>query len=213
MARMSNRTARIVKWSALPAALLVSGLVVSQASYSAFTAETTNKGNNWTSGAIELSDNDNEAALFSVSDIKPGDWGSKCIVVTADSSVADTTVAMTATTVGTPTELNKQILVQVTDVPVVGDVCPAATTALTPAGGDADLTLFTAATPGAALSADWTDVPKEGQKGYQINWLYLSGANNNDSAGQTAAVDFTWTATSGAGVQVTSPTSPAPVNP
>jgi hypothetical protein len=45
-ARPSLRTDRWLKWLVVPAALIVSGLVVAQASYSAYSATTTNPTSN-----------------------------------------------------------------------------------------------------------------------------------------------------------------------
>ena len=87
--RPSVHAAVIAKWAAIPAALVVSGLVVSQASYSAFSATTNNAGNSWASGTLALS-NDAGTALFSATNIKPGDGGSKCITVSTTATVAST---------------------------------------------------------------------------------------------------------------------------
>lgn len=83
MSRVSPRAARLAAWIAVPAALVASGVVVSTASYSAFSATTSNPTNNWTSGNVVLADDDNDTALFSATGLKPGSTGSKCIAVTS----------------------------------------------------------------------------------------------------------------------------------
>lgn len=88
--RPSRRTATIVSLIAIPAAVAVSGLVVSQASYSAYSATTVNPTSNWASGTVALTDDDANTAAFTVSNIKPGATGSRCIVVSSSGSLAST---------------------------------------------------------------------------------------------------------------------------
>jgi hypothetical protein len=59
---LSPRSRRLVRWAALPVAVLASGVIVSTASYSAFTSSTDNTGNAWSAGAISLTDDDSGAA-------------------------------------------------------------------------------------------------------------------------------------------------------
>jgi hypothetical protein len=70
--------------------------VVYQASNAAFTASTSNPTNNWSAGTVAISDNDSDSALFSASGIKPGDTGTRCIVVTYSGSL-NATVKLYAT--------------------------------------------------------------------------------------------------------------------
>ncbi len=72
MSRVSPRAARLAAWIAVPAALVASGVVVSTASYSAFSATTTNPTSNWTAGTVALSDDDANTALFTAANLKPG---------------------------------------------------------------------------------------------------------------------------------------------
>lgn len=72
---------------AVPLGLLGSGALVWQASYAAFTAQTVNPANSWTTGSVALSDDDGGAAMFSQSAVKPGSSGQKCITVTYNGSI------------------------------------------------------------------------------------------------------------------------------
>jgi hypothetical protein len=74
----------------MPVALLASGLLVWQSSYSAFSATTVSPTNNWTAGTVVLADDDSNTALFSPSALKPGDTATKCIVVTSSGTLAST---------------------------------------------------------------------------------------------------------------------------
>ncbi len=81
---------RLVAAAAAPVALLASGGIVWAASYSAFSATTANPTSNWTSGTVALSDDDNDTALFTASNLKPGATGTKCVNVTSTGSLAST---------------------------------------------------------------------------------------------------------------------------
>ncbi len=86
----ANRLRSFAKWSAVPVALVVSAAMVWNASYSAFTATTTNPTNNWSTGTVTLADDDSNTAMFTATLLKPGSTGSKCIVVTSTGSLAAT---------------------------------------------------------------------------------------------------------------------------
>lgn len=86
----SKTTVRAAKWAAIPVAMLASSALVWQASYSAFTATTSNPTSNWAAGTVELDHSDKSSALFTTGNLKPGDTGTKCIVVSSTGSLAST---------------------------------------------------------------------------------------------------------------------------
>jgi len=90
--RPSRRFAKIATLLAVPAAVAVSGLVVSQASYSAYSATTVNPTSNWATGTVALSDDDGgptaNTAAFNATKLKPGSTGNRCIVVTSTGTLA-----------------------------------------------------------------------------------------------------------------------------
>ncbi|MEK6311850.1 MULTISPECIES: hypothetical protein [Curtobacterium] len=90
MSRVTPRAARLAAWIAVPAALVASGVVVSTASYSAFSATTVNPTSNWTAGTVALTDDDNNTALFTATGLKPGSTGTNCIAVTSTGSLPST---------------------------------------------------------------------------------------------------------------------------
>jgi hypothetical protein len=85
--RPSRRTATVVSLVAIPAALAVSGLVVAQSSYSAYSATTVSPTSNWATGTVALTDDDANAAAFSVKNARPGTSGSRCLVVTSNGTL------------------------------------------------------------------------------------------------------------------------------
>ncbi|PZF53892.1 hypothetical protein DEJ23_14070 [Curtobacterium sp. MCSS17_008] len=108
MSRVTPRAARLAAWIAIPAALVASGVVVSTASYSAFSATTVNPTSNWTAGSVALTDDDNNTALFNATGLKPGSTGSNCITVTSTGSLAST-VKLYATNAATTNALASNI--------------------------------------------------------------------------------------------------------
>lgn len=76
------------KWGVVPVAILVSGALVWQSSYAAFSSTTDNPTSNWTTGTVALSDDDSGSALFTATGLKPGSTGAKCILVTSTGTLA-----------------------------------------------------------------------------------------------------------------------------
>jgi hypothetical protein len=96
----SARAARFARWTALPLGMLVSSLLVWQASNAAFSDTTDNPANQWASGDVVLADDDTTNVLFNASNLKPGDNEAKCITVTYSGSL-DASVKLYASTTGT----------------------------------------------------------------------------------------------------------------
>lgn len=91
--RLPLHTKKALKYLAVPVALLISAVMVMVASQAAFTAQTTNPGNGWSSGKIQLTDSQNGVAMFDEKDLFPGAKGAKDIEVTYEGS-ADAMVKM-----------------------------------------------------------------------------------------------------------------------
>jgi len=66
----SNRLRYALLLAAIPVGLLASGLVVFKASYSAFSATTTNGANSWSAGTVTISSNPG-TAMFTTTGLKP----------------------------------------------------------------------------------------------------------------------------------------------
>src|SRR5437764_9711898 len=83
----SKRMRLALLLAAIPIGLLGSGLFVWQASYSAFTATTTNGANSWSAGTVTISSSPG-TAMFTASGLKPGNNGTACVKVTYTGSLA-----------------------------------------------------------------------------------------------------------------------------
>lgn len=92
--RMGKGT--VIAIGAIPVGLLLSGVLVWQSSYAAFTAVADGGANSWSAGTVALSGDDNSNssgmttanALFSPTNLKPGGTGTKCVQVTYGGSLA-----------------------------------------------------------------------------------------------------------------------------
>ena len=76
------------------------GLIASGATWSAFNAQTSNSNNQFNTGTVTITDNDAEAAMFSVTNMRPGTPVSRCIKVTYTGSMP-TGVKLYGTSTGT----------------------------------------------------------------------------------------------------------------
>ncbi|SDQ11722.1 hypothetical protein [Quadrisphaera sp. DSM 44207] len=99
----SPRTGRAtVAAVAVPLGLVVSGLLVWESSYAAFFDQTENPGNAWTTGEVVLTDDDADAAAFTVADMVPGKRGAGCVTVTYGGTVASQGVRVFGEVTGDP---------------------------------------------------------------------------------------------------------------
>jgi hypothetical protein len=194
MAQISARTAKWAKWAVVPAALLVSGFAVSQASYSAFTSTTANPANNWSAGTVKL-DNDAATALFTATNLKPGSTGFKCITVTSSGSLASA-VKLYATAPATSNALSSSIDLTITQGNGAGADCasftPLATGSSVYSGTLAALS--TANTNFANGLPTWAPTGAASEaRTFKITYT-LNAAAPDSTQGGTASVGFTWEA-------------------
>ena len=110
MSRKMSLSDRARKVLASLAVVGVLGAVAGLGAYSAFTSTTTNSGNSFASGTVALSDNDAGAAMYNVSNQKPGDTVTQCIKVTYTGSVDADVKLYTPSSIGS---LGQYIDVQV----------------------------------------------------------------------------------------------------
>ena len=111
--RPSRRAAKIATILAVPAAIAVSGLVVSQASYSAYSSTTVSPTSNWATGTVALTDDDANTAQMTAANLEPGFTGTQCIAVTSTGSLAST-VKLYATSPSSTKNLAEHIDVKLT---------------------------------------------------------------------------------------------------
>ena len=198
--RPSRRLATVVSLVAIPAALAVSGLVVAQSSYTAYSAPTVSPSSNWATGTVALSDDDANAAAFTATNLKPGATGSRCIVVSSTGSLP-ASVKLYGTGATTTKALADNINLTITQgsggsfgsctgyTPLTsgasvysGTLADFAGTSTSFATGQGSWTTAGVATGAAAET-----------RTYQLTYTVKADAPNSTQSG-TAAIGFTWEA-------------------
>lgn len=181
--------------AAILTGLLGSGAMVFQGTQSAFTAQTSNTGNNWTTGSIALADDDSSGAMFNLTTMIPGDTGTKCIQVQYTGNVA-TNIKMYVSAITDANGLGSYVDLVVTR----GD----GGTFSSCTGFVADATgTFQTSTLAAFQTASnaWTNgvgswTPSaNANKTYKIQWT-LNAATPNTMQGKTVSATFQWEARS-----------------
>ena len=192
-----TKTTKVLATVATPLALVALGASVYQASYAAFTGQTRNSGNEWATGSVKLTDDDNGTARFRVSNMLPGDTQTKCITVTADASVSSTVKGYAINPVASTAGLENRVKVTIEDG----------------AGGSfADCAGFVAS--GAALVDDvplsaiaqvntfeagfggWVVSPGVSSKTYRMTWRFdttgLTQQQVDQMQGARTGIDMQW---------------------
>ncbi|QWS32659.1 hypothetical protein [Curtobacterium aetherium] len=193
MSRVTPRAARLTAWIAIPVALVASGVVVSTASYSAFSAETVNPSSNWSAGTVSLSDDDNNTALFSATNLKPGMSGSKCIAVTSDGSLASS-VKLYATSPATTKDLASNVTLTIEQGTGGGfGTCAGFTAApATPAYSGTVAGFGSSATNYSTGVGAWTPTGTAAEtRVYKVSYAVPSTAPSSVMGG-TASLGLTW---------------------
>ena len=198
--RPSRKVATIVSLVAVPVALAASGLVVAQSSYSAYSATTVNPTSNWATGTVALTDDDNNTAAFTASNLKPGSTGSRCIVVSSTGSLP-ASVKLYGTGAATTKALASDINLTVTQG--TGGSFGSCTGYAPLTSGSSVYTGTLAGFGSTATSfsnglGSWTTagVPTGGTaetRTYQLTYT-VNPNTTNDTQGGTAALGFTWEA-------------------
>ncbi len=198
--RPSRKVATIVSLIAVPAALAASGLVVAQSSYSAYSATTVNPTSNWATGTVGLTDDDNNTAAFTASNLKPGSTGSRCIVVSSTGSLPSA-VKLYGTGAATTRALSSDINLTVTQG-TGGSF--GSCTGYAPLASGSSVYTGTLAGFGSSATNFSTGVGTWNTAGvasgaaaetrtYQITYSVRT-ETTNDTQGGTAAIGFTWEA-------------------
>lgn len=189
MYAVTPRVAQHLRWATMPAAFLASAGLVWQASYSAFTATTSNASNNWATASVALTDDDANSAMFNATGLQGGSTGSKCIEVTYGSAAA-ATVKMYSSATGT---LGSYLNITVEEG--TGGTFADCT------GFTAGATIFTGTLAGFATASNsfatgvgsFAPTASGQSKTYKITYTVQ---NDNAAQGTSASATFTWEAQS-----------------
>jgi hypothetical protein len=189
---------RTVGVAAIIAGLLASAGLVWHESYSAFSATTSNSGNSWTGGTVQLSDDDSGGALFNASGLAPGSTGSQCISVTSTGTLP-ALIKLYGTSYATTRSLAAALNLTVTQGTGAGYGSCTGFTPLT-----AGATVFSGTLAGFATAHStygsgilaggagaWKTTGATSSRTYRFTYT-MSPAAPTSTMGGTAAVGFTW---------------------
>lgn len=184
---MKTTRAKLIT-SAVILALL--GVVVSGTVHSAFSTTTSNAGNSYGAGTVALSDNDAGSALFSMSNLKPGDTLTKCIKVDYTGSLTSA-VKLYGTTGGTGLDQYLDLVVRrgsFPGAPPASNACTGFSSAATIHSGT--LTAFPDSYAAGLDEGSWTNGTSN------VYEITVTLQDNNSAQGLTATQTFTWEARS-----------------
>jgi hypothetical protein len=190
--------ARYLSLAAVPVGLIVSSLVVWQASNATFSATATNSANAWSAGRVALSSAPG-TAVFAASGLRPGSNGTRCVKVTYDGDLAATVRLYLKNSDLTGTGLAQYLTFQVNEgagsAVDCGDFVQSAN--VYNATGLTDPTRTLAAFSTAARDfttgvGTWSVTPNA-TKTYQFRWQLQ---DDNSAQGLTSSATFTWEAQS-----------------
>ncbi len=189
--RTFSRNKRLAAAAAIPVAVIASGVMVWQSTYSAFSATTSNPTNNWASGTVALSDDDSNTAMFTATALKPGSTGTKCIAVTSTGSLP-AAVKLYGTSYATTNGLASNLNITV-DEGTGGTFASCAGFTSTSNIYTGTLASFgTTKTNFATGVGTWTPTGTASEtKSYKLTYT-LSASTPDTAQGGTAAMGFTW---------------------
>jgi hypothetical protein len=190
------RWTRRARWASVPVAVIASGAIISTASYAAFSATTSNPTSNWSTGTVQLTDDDSDVALFSASDLVPGDTGTTCITVTSQGSTPST-VRLYGTSATTTNSLSSYL-----DLAIEQGTggSSASCDSFTPAGQDSQvfsgtLADFASQRTGYANGAPTWSPTGTTAESRSFRFTYtLDESTPNSGQDSRAAIAFTWEA-------------------
>lgn len=175
------------------------GSLAAMGVFGAFSSTTTNAGNTITAGTVSIADNDAGAAMYSITNAKPGESVSKCIKVTYTGSLDADVHIYTTSTIGA---LGQYVDLTITPGTQATSTFPSCT-GFTPDSGGAlySGTLANFATTKGSYANGVVDYPGTGTKWatnesvvYQVTATLQSSAPEAAQGATTGAHTFTWEA-------------------
>ena len=197
MNKPTRRTTTVLAAVATPVALVAAGAMVYSASYSAFTGQTRNSGNQWSTGSISLTDDDNGSSRFQVANMLPGATDTKCIKVTANASVPSTVKGYAVNPVTSPQKLENRIKVTI-ESGSGGSFADC--TGFVPEGAahvtDAPLSAIAQVSTFEAGFGGWTVDPGVRERTYRMSYKFdttgMTQAEIDQLQGATTGIDMQW---------------------
>ena len=192
-----KKTTQVLAVVATPLALVALGASVYQASYAAFTGQTRNSGNEWATGSVKLTDDDNGAARFRVANMLPGDTQTKCITVTADASVPSTVKGYAINPVTSTAKLEDRVKVTIESGSGGSFAdCAGFTAVGAPHVSDVPLSSIAQVNTFEAGFGGWAVDTGVSSKTYRMTWRFdtegMSQAQIDAMQGAKTGIDMQW---------------------
>ena len=202
MTTMRVSTTRLGTAAALTAAMLITGGMVYNASYAAFSATTTNPGNSWSTGTVAITNDQNAAAVFNLTTVKPDTTTSTLNppgtgAFTASHPTSGGSACIKVTYTGTSTADIKLYATLTNTAPTTDPTCATytSTTYLHGTATNTNTTLNTIPTTYGTALAGWNAATNNTSKWYRLSWLLPASVANTAQNEQVQAT-FTWEARS-----------------
>jgi len=190
------RAAKIATALATPLAVLAAGGIVWQGSHAAFTGQTRNSGNDWSTGSVALTDDDKGAARFQVQNMTPGDTDTKCITVTANASVPGTVKGYVVNPSFTSDSLTEHIFVTLREGTGGSFESCAGFTAHSTLATNVPLSSFAGANNYANAIGGWDVQAGTSTRTYEMTWKFdtagMTQAQIDDLQGDRAGIAMQW---------------------
>jgi predicted ribosomally synthesized peptide with SipW-like signal peptide len=175
------------------------GSLAAMGVFGAFSSTTTSAGNTITAGTVAIADNDAGAAMYSITNAKPGESVSKCIKVTYTGSLDADVHIYTSSTIGA---LGQYVELTITPGSQTTPTFPSCTGFVADSGGALYTgTLANFATTKNSYANGVVDYPGTGTKWaanesvvYQVTATLQSSAPEAAQGATTGAHTFTWEA-------------------
>jgi hypothetical protein len=175
------------------------GSLAAMGVFGAFSSTTTNAGNTITAGTVAIADNDAGAAMYSISNAKPGESVSKCIKVTYTGSLDADVHIYTTSTIGS---LGQYVELTITPGSQTTSTFPSCTGFTADSGGALySGTLANFASTKNSYATGVVDNPGTGTKWaanesvvYQVTATLQSSAPESAQGATTGSHTFTWEA-------------------
>jgi Camelysin metallo-endopeptidase len=175
------------------------GSLAAMGVFGAFSSTTTNAGNTITAGTVSIADNDAGAAMYSLTNAKPGESVSKCIKVTYTGSLDADVRIYTTSTIGA---LGQYVELTITPGTQTTPTFPSCTGFTADSGGALYTgTLANFASTKNSYANGVVDYPGTGTKWtanesvvYQVTATLQSSAPESAQGATTGAHTFTWEA-------------------
>ena len=190
----ASRIRRRLGWLLWPVAALVSAGIVGQASYAAFSAQTSNTGSSLGVGTVALSDDDSGTAMFAATNLRPGSTGSRCIVVTSTGTLPSS-VKLYATSPATTRALSSHV--NLTILQGSGGTFASCSGFTQPSSGSSVFTGTVASFTGTAVSyatglGSWSPTGTASEsRTFQVTYT-VSSTIPDSAQGGTASFGLTW---------------------